>query len=108
MADWRCLFLTFLDGTAVRYSGKKLEHCVKSHYVYGTFIATSYGCSSQYDFFNVLLCKNALHSAPFRDLTRRAHSKAHTKNPRFKPRGLIDFMVHNHVGSNRERVEIET
>ena len=27
-------------------------------------------------------------------------------NPRFKPHGLINFMVHNHPGSNRERVEV--
>ena len=31
-----------------------------------------------------------------------------TVNPRFKPWGLINFIVHNHPGSNRERVEIET
>ena len=31
-----------------------------------------------------------------------------TINPRSKPRGLINFMVHNHLGWNRERVEIET
>ena len=29
-------------------------------------------------------------------------------NPQFKPWGLINFMVHNHPGSNREEVEIET
>ena len=29
-------------------------------------------------------------------------------NPRFKHRGLIIFMVHNHPGSNWERAEIET
>ena len=27
---------------------------------------------------------------------------------RFKPLGLINFMVHNHPGRNRERVAIET
>ena len=32
----------------------------------------------------------------------------YTVNPRFKPRGLINFMVHNHPGSNRERGQIET
>ena len=33
-----------------------------------------------------------------------------TVNPRFKPRGLITFMIDNHLGSNqeRERVEIVT
>ena len=30
-----------------------------------------------------------------------------TVNPLVKPQGLINFMVHNHPGSNRERVEIE-
>ena len=30
-----------------------------------------------------------------------------TINPRFKPRGLINFMVHNHSGSNRERGQIK-
>ena len=29
-------------------------------------------------------------------------------NRRFKLRGLINFMVHKHPGSNRERVEVET
>ena len=29
-------------------------------------------------------------------------------NPRFEPRGLINFMAQNHPGSNQERVEIET
>ena len=32
----------------------------------------------------------------------------YTVNPRFKPRGLIDFVVHNHPVSNRERIEIDT
>ena len=32
----------------------------------------------------------------------------YTVNPSFKPQGLIDFMVHNYLGSNRERVEIKT
>ena len=31
-----------------------------------------------------------------------------TVNPRFKPRGLNNFVVHNHLGSNRERGQIET
>ena len=29
-------------------------------------------------------------------------------NPRFMPWGLINFLVHNRPGSNRERGEIET
>ena len=32
----------------------------------------------------------------------------YTVNPRLKPWGLINFMVHNHPGSNRDRVEFET
>ena len=28
--------------------------------------------------------------------------------PQFKPWGLINFMVHNHPGSNQERGQIET
>ena len=32
----------------------------------------------------------------------------YTINPPFKPQGLINCMVHNHLGSNPERVEIET
>ena len=31
-----------------------------------------------------------------------------TVNPRFKPWRLIDFMVHNHPGSNQERAEFKT
>ena len=31
----------------------------------------------------------------------------HTINPRLEPRGLINFMARNRLGSNRERVEIE-
>ena len=30
-----------------------------------------------------------------------------TVNPQFKPRALVNFMVHNHPGSNHKRVEIE-
>ena len=33
---------------------------------------------------------------------------SNTVNPRFKLQGLINFMVHNQLGSNRERGEIET
>ena len=29
-------------------------------------------------------------------------------DPRFKPQGLINFMVHNHLGSSQEMGEIET
>ena len=31
-----------------------------------------------------------------------------TVNPQLKYWGLIDFMVHDHQGSNRERAQIET
>ena len=31
-----------------------------------------------------------------------------TVNPQFKPRGLIDSMVHNHPGSNRDYKSIES
>ena len=31
-----------------------------------------------------------------------------TINIRFKPQGLINFMVHNHLGLNQERGQIET
>ena len=31
----------------------------------------------------------------------------YTINPRSKPRGLINFIIHNHPGSNRERNQIE-
>ena len=36
------------------------------------------------------------------------HYKVYSVNPQFKPRGTINVMVHNHPGSNQERVEIET
>ena len=36
------------------------------------------------------------------------YGSTHTVNPRFKPWGLINFMVHNHPGSNQERGQIET